>query len=112
MLADRVFIGPETPSQRGADEHRARPAGHIGAGKVAASQDRDMHGAEVSRADQTNIHLGLLRHRHDRAALNRERLMRTAAAQRQIIDYASGLDAGQCTDTLQYFLKKADLTRG
>jgi len=38
--------------------------------------------------------------------------MRAAAAQRQIIDYASGLDAGQCTDTLQYFLKKADLTRG
>jgi len=37
--------------------------------------------------------------------------MRAAAAQRQIIDYASGLDAGQCTDTLQYFVKKADLTR-
>jgi len=80
------------------------------------SQDSDMHGAEVSRADQTNIHLGRLRtSARRRAAPSIRTADATAARPRQIIDLRQpDSTAGQCkTGHAAYFpLKNLDLTAG
>ncbi len=110
VFAKRIFVRPESPRQRFANQRRPRSSRGIAIAEVPSTHNRNMHSLQVAWADQPYVHLRLLGHRQNRMSFDRKRLVRSSSlAQRQGIDHARRVYARKRAHPLQYFLKEVDL---
>ena len=105
------WLGQNCFGHRLADQNGAGMSHNVRVVKLAPAQQRDMHGAHVTGADQTHIKLWLIGHGHEGPALHLHRLVRAITAERQSVDDAGGLDARQRANPFQHAVKEADLLR-
>jgi hypothetical protein len=87
VFANRILVWPEALGQSFTDESYGGPVGGVRGVKLAALAERHAKGLNISRGDKANVNLGLLGHLSDGTTFNNDRLMRTAAVQRQVVDY-------------------------
>src|SRR6267154_6751040 len=92
------------------DQRSPRTSGSVGITEVAPPNHRNMHGVQIPRTDEPNIHLGLLRHRHHRPPFDQEGLVRaTVTTQRQRVNRPRRLHTRQSARTLQNVLEDINL---
>src|SRR5271169_1900219 len=111
MLADSILVWPEGFGHGFADQHRAGPASNVGIINVTSAQERYMHGAHISGADEAYIHFGQLGHGRRRPARHGNRLVRAVTAQWQTVNESGRLHAGQAANALENSAEVSDLLR-
>src|SRR5579885_1153019 len=100
MLADGVLARPKALRHRIADEDDPFAPSDIGISDLAAAQQWNAHGPQVSRRNRAHRDVGLLRERRRGFPLDRERLI-AAAAHGKTADHARGIDSGKLAHALE-----------
>src|SRR5262245_21322904 len=107
-FADRVFVRKVTPLKRLVDNHHAGSLLFILLRKIAASDDRDFHCAEIAGADHVILHDRSLSRLLRQTAFDSEWSYAALPAQRQCMNRRYGFNSRKAVDALDELLIEAD----
>src|SRR5262249_28460191 len=99
-FADRVFVREVTPLKRLVDNHHARRLRFILLRKIAASDQRDFHRAEIARADHSVLDGRSLSLLLTRTAFDGEWADAAHSAERESVCRGHGLDTGKAAEAI------------
>lgn len=109
MPSERIFVRPQTLGHGLIDKHGRGIVSIVLLIEIATSQERDMHGAEISRTDKPNGDFRLVGHGLHRMSFKLHGLNRTAIVEWNAVDHTGGFNSRQGANALKHLTVERDL---